>query len=55
MQFIRTRQPLVLKSLRLAPPRTAVRASARPRTAEWSELVGACTLIATFLVMAMFG
>jgi hypothetical protein len=58
MQFTRTRRPVVLRTLRPVgtPPGAAAPCVAPARTsAEWKELLGACSLIAAFLVMAMFG
>jgi hypothetical protein len=57
MQFIRTRRPQTLQSLRslVPPPAASVRVVAQQRSPEWSELLGACALITAFLVIAMFG
>lgn len=57
MHFTRTRRPVVLRTLRSPgnPRRALAQTVAQPRSPECSELVGACTLILAFLVMAMFG
>jgi hypothetical protein len=59
MQFTRTRRPLVVHSLRsrALPPTGGCAAPlvAESRSPQWLELLGACSLIAAFLVMAMFG
>ena len=58
MQFTRARRPFVLRTLgsRLPPVAPALTIPADPSDgAGWRELAGACALIATFLVMALFG
>ena len=56
MQFTRTRRPIVIQSLRPpVRPLVATASSVAHRSPDRAELLGACALIAAFVVMAMFG